>query len=84
MFVVGTFLGFAVDVDLFAAAVVSFTVHGSTGSAAFTETSAVCFICIACTCTGNFDITSGTEFVFVVHTFGCRTFENCHSSFLHD
>lgn len=46
MFVVGTFLGFAVDVDLFAAAVVSFTVHGSTGSTAFTETSAVCFICI--------------------------------------
>ncbi len=46
VFVVGTFLGFAVDVDLFAAAVVSFTVHGSTGSTAFTETSAVCFICM--------------------------------------
>jgi hypothetical protein len=84
VFVVGTFLGFAVDVDLFAAAVVRFTVHGSTGSISFTETSAVCFIRITGTRTGDLDITSGTEFVFVVHTFGCRTFENCHSSFLLD
>lgn len=28
---------------------------------------------------GDLDITSGTEFVFVVHAFYSRTFQNCHS-----
>ena len=83
MFVVGTFLGYAVDVDLFAAAVFGTAVmHGCSCTVA--ETATACFISTVCVVTGDLDITSGTEFVFVVHTFGCRTFENSHCSFLLD
>lgn len=78
MFVVGTFLGFAVDVDLFAAAVFGTAVlHGSCRTVA--EASAACFICTVCVVTGNLDITAGTESVIVVNTFCCRTVQNSHA-----
>ena len=77
VFVVGTFLGFAVDVDLFAAAVFGTAVlHGSCRTVA--EASAACFISTVCVVTGDFDITAGTEFVVVVDTFCCRTVQNSH------
>lgn len=77
MFVVGTFLGFAVDVDLFAAAVFGTAVlHGSCRTVA--EASAACFISTVCVVTGDLDITARTEFVVVVNTFCCRTVQNSH------
>lgn len=77
VFVVGTFLGFAVDVDLFAAAVFGTAVlHGCSCTVA--ETATACFISTVCVVTGDFDITAGTEFVVVVDTFCCRTVQNSH------
>ena len=70
MFVVGTFLGFTVNVDLFTATVFLSAVHGRT-SASFSETSAAGFICFAGIFTGNLDVTSGTEFMIIIDTFCC-------------
>ena len=75
--VVGAFLCFAVDVDLFAAAVFGTAVlHGCSCTVA--ETATACFISTVCVVTGDLDITARTEFVVVVNTFCCRTVQNSH------
>ena len=80
--VVGTFLSLTVNIDLFTATVLSSTVHGRAGRIAVAEASAGSILCMAGICTGYLDITSGTEFVFVVHAFYSRTFQNCDSQFI--
>jgi len=77
--VVGTFLSLTVNIDLFTATVLSSTVHGRAGRIAVAEASAGSILCMSGICTGDLDITSGTEFVVVVHAFYSRTFQNCHS-----
>jgi hypothetical protein len=77
--VVGTFLSLTVNIDLFTATVLSIAVHGGARRIAVAEASAGGILCMAGICTGDLDITSGTEFVFVVHAFYSRTFQNCHT-----
>ena len=75
--VVGAFLRFAVDVDLFAAAVCGIAVLCSY-RCPVAKTSAACLISAVCVVTGDLDITAGTEFVVIVDTFCCRTVQNSH------
>lgn len=71
-------MGFAVNVDLFAATLSGCAVCHS-GSRAVTETSAACLVCTMGVVSGDLDVTSGTEFVFVVKAFCSTACQNCHN-----
>jgi len=75
--IIGTVVGFAVNLDFVAAAAICVAVfHGTVGS--LSETATACFISTVCVVTGDLDITARTEFVVVVNTFCCRTVQNSH------
>ena len=81
VFIVGAFLCFAVNVDLFASA----GFHGTVCYRCFiavTEAAAAGFICNTGLRAGYFDLSSGTELVFVVNTGDCAAVKNCHSHVL--
>ena len=68
--VIGTIVGFTVNLDLFAATAVSEAVgHGSSDT--FLKASAAGFACIGSIFTGYVDLSFGTELIFVVDTFDC-------------
>ena len=68
--VIGTVVGFAVDLDFVAAAAVCIAVfHGTVGSLA--ETAAACLICRSSIFACHVNITFLTELFFVVNTGHC-------------
>ena len=68
--IIGTVVGFAVNLDFFTSAAVCKAVcHGA--AAAFLETSTACLIGIGSIFTGYIDLTFGAELIFVVDTFNC-------------
>ena len=77
VFVIGTFLGFAVNVDFFTAALLFLGVRDGICSL-FAEASAAGFVCTARFGPGYLDLASGTELVFVVNAGGCAAIKNCH------
>ena len=72
VFVVGTVVGFAVNLDGLTSTAVFGTVHGTL--ALFPEASAGCFFRTFCTVTHDVDFPSGTKHIFVVSTGCCGTF----------
>ena len=72
VFVVGTVVGFAVDLDGFASTAIFGTVHGIGSTLA--ETAAGSFFCVSGAFAHYVDLTSGTELVFIVETSCGRTF----------
>lgn len=78
VFVVGTLLSSAVDIDFFAAAAFCKTVLRGI-IAALAETAAAGLVGSQGIFSDNVDFAFGTEFIFVVYAGCCRTSENCHS-----
>ena len=72
LFVIGTVVGFAVNLDGLTSTAVFGTVHGTL--ALFPEASAGCFFRAFCTVTHDVDFPSGTKHIFVVSTGCCGTF----------
>ena len=70
--VVGTVVGFAVDLDGLTAAAAFGAVHGTLAS--FPEAAAGCFLSIFCAFAHHINFSSGTEHVFIVSTGSCGTF----------
>ena len=70
--VVGTVVGFAVNLDGLAAAAVFGAVHGTLAS--FPEAAAGCLFCVSCAFTHHINFPSGTEHVLIVGTGSCGTF----------
>ena len=78
---VGTFVCFAVDIDLFAAALFSGGI-GNRITSLFPEASAACLVRVAGSGTGNLNAASGAELVFVVYACCSAAVQNCHNRFL--
>ena len=66
--IIGTVVGFAVNLDGLTSTAVFGTVHGTL--ALFPEASAGCFFRTFCTVTHDVDFPSGTKHIFIVST-GC-------------
>ena len=72
VFVIGTVVGFAVNLDGLTSTAVFGTVHGTL--ALFPEASAGCFIGTSGTVAHHINLPSGAEHIFVVSTGCCGTF----------
>ena len=72
VFIVGTVVGFTVNLDGFTSTAVFGAVHSSLAS--FTEASAGCFIGTSGTVAHHINLPSGAEHIFVVSTGCCGTF----------
>ena len=70
--IIGTVVGFAVNLDGLTSTAVFGTVHGTL--AFFPEASAGCFFRTFCTVTHDVDFPSGTKHIFIVSTGCCGTF----------
>ena len=81
VFVIGTLLCLAVDIDLLASALFRGRVCDGTGTL-FPEASAACLVRVTGLGAGDFDPASGAELIFVLYTGCCAAVQNCHSIFL--